>query len=58
MAEHALALGGTLSAEHGIGKLKAPLFRDLYPEWVQRGMRALKTSFDPMGLFAPGNLFD
>ncbi|MEZ4655737.1 MAG: FAD-binding oxidoreductase [Candidatus Eisenbacteria bacterium] len=58
MAERALALGGTLSAEHGIGKLKAPLFRDLYPEWVQRGMRALKTSFDPMGLFAPGNLFD
>lgn len=57
MTRHALSLGGTLSAEHGIGKLKAELFRELYPEWVQAGMRAIKATLDPHGLFSPGNLW-
>jgi FAD/FMN-containing dehydrogenase len=58
MAVHALSMGGTLSAEQGIGKLKAPLFRELYPQWIQAGMRAVKSALDPKGIFAPGNLFD
>lgn len=53
-----LAMGGTVAAEHGIGKLKRrwlPL--QLGP--VQLGvMRALKQSLDPHGLLAPGNLFE
>ncbi len=52
-----LAMGGTVAAEHGIGKLKRrwlPL--QLGP--VQLGaMRALKRELDPLGLLAPGNVF-
>ena len=51
-----LAVGGTVSAEHGIGKLKRrwlPL--QLAP--LQIGaMRALKRELDPLGLLAPGNI--
>ncbi len=52
-----LAMGGTVAAEHGIGKLKRrwlPL--QLSP--VQLGaMRALKRELDPRGILAPGNVF-
>jgi glycolate oxidase len=58
MARRALELGGTLSAEHGIGKLKRVLFRELTPGWAYEGMRALKAVLDPKGIFSPGNLFD
>ena len=51
-----LALGGTVAAEHGIGKLKRrwlPL--QLTP--LQLGvMRAVKRELDPRGLLAPGNV--
>ena len=49
-------LGGSFSAEHGVGQLKTYLM----PEW--RGgveldlMRALKTAFDPRGLLNPGKV--
>lgn len=58
IARVALELGGTLAAEHGIGKLKRLLFRELYPAWQVEAMAALKRSLDPMGLLSPGNLFD
>ena len=54
--KHVLALGGTVSAEHGIGKIKRrwlPL--QLAP--LQLGvMRAVKRELDPLGLLAPGNV--
>jgi FAD/FMN-containing dehydrogenase len=54
---HVIALGGTVAAEHGVGKLKRrwlPL--QLTP--MQLGaMRALKAELDPLGLLAPGNVF-
>ena len=53
-----IAFGGTVAAEHGIGKLKRrwlPL--QLTP--IQLGMmRAVKRELDPHGLLAPGNLFE
>jgi FAD/FMN-containing dehydrogenase len=55
---HVIALGGTVAAEHGIGKIKRrwlPL--QLTP--MQLGvMRAIKRELDPRGLLAPGNLFE
>jgi FAD/FMN-containing dehydrogenase len=53
---HVLSLGGTVSAEHGIGKIKrrwlplqlAPLQLDV--------MRAVKHTLDPLGILAPGNV--
>ena len=54
---HVVAMGGTVSAEHGIGKLKRRwLSLQLSP--VQLGaMRALKQELDPRGILAPGNVF-
>lgn len=57
MARCAVALGGTLSAEHGIGKVKRAALRELYPSWMWTAMRAVKLALDPRGLLAPGNLF-
>lgn len=58
MCERAMQFGGTLAAEHGLGKLKVPYYRRLYPEWLYEAMRAVKTSLDPKGILSPGNLFD
>ncbi len=52
-----LALGGTLSGEHGIGVLKAPyLPLEQSPELIAL-QRRIKTAFDPKGLLNPGKIF-
>jgi FAD/FMN-containing dehydrogenase len=51
-----LALGGTVAAEHGIGKLKR--------KWLPLQMNALQISMmtavkkelDPLGILSPGNI--
>jgi D-lactate dehydrogenase (cytochrome) len=53
----AVALGGTVSAEHGIGKLKRDYLRELYGEKHLREMAALKHAFDPAGILGRGNIF-
>ncbi len=51
-----IAQGGTVSAEHGLGKLKRHwLALQSSPRQIEV-MKALKTSLDPEGLFAPGNI--
>lgn len=57
MSRRAMELGGTLSAEHGVGKLKAALYRELYPRWLYESMWAVKRTLDPKGILSPGNLF-
>ena len=53
----AVALGGTLSGEHGIGLLKKEfLASDLGPAQVAL-MRAIKATIDPQGLLNPGKIF-
>ncbi len=52
-----LALGGTLSGEHGIGVLKAPyLHLEQSPELIALQKR-IKAAFDPKGLLNPGKIF-
>jgi len=49
--------GGSVSAEHGIGRLKAkwlPLSRSPHEIAV---MRAIKAAWDPNGVMNPGVLF-
>ncbi|MFN2492379.1 MAG: FAD-binding oxidoreductase, partial [Pyrinomonadaceae bacterium] len=53
----AVELGGTISAEHGIGKLKRDYLRELYTDENLREMAALKRSFDPAGILGRGNIF-
>jgi FAD/FMN-containing dehydrogenase len=57
LAKKAVELGGTVSAEHGLGKRKAHLLRLQYtPEQIDR-MLAVKRHFDPQGLLGQGTLF-
>lgn len=51
-----IAMGGTVAAEHGIGKLKRRWLPLQASDAQQRVMRALKHEFDPYGLLAPGNV--
>ncbi len=56
-AMHAVELGGTVSAEHGLGKRKASLLPLQYaPEHIE-AMRAVKRRFDPESLLGRGTLF-
>jgi D-lactate dehydrogenase (cytochrome) len=54
--EIVLRMGGSISAEHGIGVLK----RDELPEVKDRVaiemMRAIKSAFDPLGIMNPGKV--
>ncbi|HKP46219.1 MAG TPA: FAD-binding oxidoreductase [Pyrinomonadaceae bacterium] len=50
-------VGGTLSAEHGIGKLKRDYLRLFYSEEDLRQMAALKKALDPAGILGRGNIF-
>ncbi len=54
----AVAAGGTISAEHGVGKLKRDYLRLLYDEKHLREMAALKRAFDPGRVLGRGNIFD
>jgi len=53
----AIEVGGTISAEHGIGKLKREYLRELYGDKHLREMAALKHAFDPEGILGRGNMF-
>jgi D-lactate dehydrogenase (cytochrome) len=53
----AIDVGGTISAEHGIGKLKRQYLLELYGERHLREMAALKHAFDESGILGRGNMF-
>jgi FAD/FMN-containing dehydrogenase len=56
-ARHAVCLGGTVSAEHGLGKRKAHLLELLYkPEEIE-AMKSVKRRLDPHWLLNRGNIF-
>ena len=50
-------MGGAVSAEHGVGKLKAPFLTIMYGETHIEQMRALKRAIDPKSLYGIGNMF-
>ena len=56
-AKRVTEMGGAVSAEHGVGKLKADFLKVMYgPEHIHE-MALLKQKFDPKGLLGTGNLF-
>ena len=55
--KYAASVGGTLSAEHGVGKLKRDYLRLFYNDDQLREMAALKRAFDPNGILGRGNIF-
>ena len=57
LAREAVRLGGTVSAEHGLGKRKTALLALLYSEEQIEQMREVKRRLDPSWILSPGNLF-
>lgn len=58
LARAAVAMGGTVSGEHGIGRLKKSHLALMVPPEVLSGWRALKAKVDPAGILARGVMFD
>jgi len=54
--KYAASVGGTLSAEHGVGKLKRDYLHLFYSNDELREMAALKKAFDPNGILGRGNI--
>jgi len=52
-----IALGGTLSGEHGIGVAKRDFIASAIDAPTLALMRAIKREFDPRGLLNPGKIF-
>lgn len=55
--EYAASVGGTLSAEHGVGKLKRGYLKYFYSESELRQMLTIKKAFDPHCILGRGNIF-
>jgi D-lactate dehydrogenase (cytochrome) len=56
-AKRAVELGGSVSAEHGIGKIKAKFLKVMFtPEQIDQ-MRNVKKALDPQGLLNPNDIF-
>lgn len=56
--EVVLRLGGSISAEHGIGQLKAGLLRQTKDPVALDMMRAIKRALDPNNILNPGKVLD
>ena len=53
----ALAVGGTLSGEHGIGITKRDYIEDALGEVGVFALKAVKKAFDPKGILNPGKIW-
>jgi FAD/FMN-containing dehydrogenase len=47
-------LGGTLTGEHGDGRLRAPLLDKVWPREAVKSFAMVKKAFDPANIFNPG----
>jgi FAD/FMN-containing dehydrogenase len=54
----AIECKGTISAEHGIGKIKRSYLAKMYGERIIKEMMRVKSELDPLWLLNPGNLFE
>jgi D-lactate dehydrogenase (cytochrome) len=58
LIHRAVEKGGTVSAEHGIGKIKKPYLEIMYGKAHLQKMAALKKVFDPACILNLDNMFD
>jgi len=54
---HVLALGGTMSGEHGVGLTKLPYLDEQLSPRERDLMRRIKAAFDPHGIMNPGKAY-
>ncbi|MCU0646217.1 MAG: FAD-binding oxidoreductase, partial [bacterium] len=52
-----IAVGGTISGEHGIGLEKKQSMKALFTEAELAAMKVMKAVFDPAGVFNPNKIF-
>ena len=57
ICHQAIKIGGTFSAEHGVGKNKTDYLVDMYGENNVNKMREVKTALDPNYILGVGNIF-
>ena len=57
MYELAVSLGGTISAEHGVGYEKIPYLEKTVDKEAVNYMRSIKKIFDPNNILNPGKIF-
>lgn len=57
-ARKAVDLGGTISAEHGVGKIKKEFFSIMFSDKALKEMKAVKIALDPGLMLNPGNMLD
>ncbi len=57
MITKTLLFNGTISAEHGVGKLKKKYFHTMYSKDIIEYFYSIKLLFDPKNQFGKGNLF-
>ncbi len=55
--ELVLSLGGTITAEHGMGRLRAPYLRREWGDSLYETMRKIKDLFDPIGILNHDAMF-
>lgn len=53
---HVIELGGSISAEHGIGQMKRDILAELDSPARLAALRGVKAGLDPSGIFNPGKL--
>ena len=56
--EKVVALGGTITGEHGIGLAKTPFLGIARNRAEIAAMRGIKKALDPNGILNPGKIFD
>ena len=56
--DYALALGGTITGEHGVGLAKKSFLPAAIGDASLALMRQLKLALDPHGILNPGKIFD
>ena len=57
LVDQVLKWGGTISAEHGVGKLKKEYYRKMIGDSALAELKSIKKLLDPQGRLGVGNLF-
>ena len=58
MAKYVCSIGGSVSGEHGIGKLKKKILRTMIGDSGLAQIRKVKSALDPNWILNPGNMID
>jgi glycolate oxidase len=58
LMETVVAMGGSISGEHGIGLAKSPFLRIQHSPAQVKAMQAIKHALDPRGILNPGKMFE